>query len=317
MKQLLTSSRLFVLAKSGKRFPQRWYYPLGALLYAGVVPVTASLCVLPFYLLVAIADFNNGGNINFNLTAWAQGTTGISIELVFGFLPIFGLVWFWLWVFERRHLWTTGMERPSWLWKYVRGLLIGASLIAAILALQANTLSIHDDPRATSSTVIGGVLVISLGWIIQGAAEEILARGFVLPIIGTRWGTTAGIAISSILFSALHLLNPNLSIIAILNLILFGIFAALYSLFEGGLWGVFALHSAWNWTQGNLFGLPVSGMQIGVSLLQLDEAGRDWWTGGSFGPEGGLAATLVLVIASVFISWLFYRRTRQESIKTN
>jgi len=130
----------------------------------------------------------------------------------------------------------------------------------------------------------------------------------VLPTIGGRYHPLAGILISSVIFTAFHSFNPNLSPIAILNLFLFGLFTALYALTEGGLWGVFSLHSVWNWAQGNLFGFEVSGMASpGGTLFNLRETGPDVITGGSFGPEGGLAVTAVLVI-SCLVVWLMARR---------
>ena len=108
----------------------------------------------------------------------------------------------------------------------------------------------------------------------------------------------------SLVFAALHLLNPNLGLIPLLNLALFGIFAALFALYEGGLWGVFAIHSAWNWAQGNLFGFEVSGSPAGSTVIfDMMEVGPDWLTGGAFGPEGGLAVTAVLIAGSLLV-WL-------------
>jgi hypothetical protein len=96
----------------------------------------------------------------------------------------------------------------------------------------------------------------------------------------------------------------------VLNLFLFGLFAALYSLAEEGIWGICGLHAVWNWVQGNIFGLEVSGLRPpGGSLLILEERGPDLITGGAFGPEGGLMITLALTVASSFLIWLSRRRT--------
>ena len=113
---------------------------------------------------------------------------------------------------------------------------------------------------------------------------------------------------SAVIFASYHALNPNLGPIAMLNLFLFGIFAALFALYEGGLWGVFSIHTAWNWAQGNLFGFEVSGMiPPGGTMFNLREVGPDAVTGGPFGPEGGLAVTTVLVISCLLV-WVASRR---------
>ena len=102
-----------------------------------------------------------------------------------------------------------------------------------------------------------------------------------------------------------HALNPNLSLIALLNLFLFGLFAALYTLYEGGLWGVFSIHAVWNWAQGNIFGFEVSGqLAPGGTMFNLMETGPDVITGGPFGPEGGLAVTIVLLVGCGVVWWL-------------
>jgi membrane protease YdiL (CAAX protease family) len=114
--------------------------------------------------------------------------------------------------------------------------------------------------------------------------------------------------ISALVFAVYHSLNPNLSPIAFLNLFLFGVLTAFYALYEGGLWGVFGIHAAWNWAQGNIFGLEVSGIPpAGGTLFNLMETGPDAITGGQFGPEGGLAVTAVLIVSSIIV-WLIQVR---------
>jgi membrane protease YdiL (CAAX protease family) len=151
-------------------------------------------------------------------------------------------------------------------------------------------------------------LLSFLGWMIQGAAEETLTRGWLLPVIGARYTPILGVAISALIFALFHSLNPNLGPIAVLNLAFFGIFTAFYALYERGIWGVFGLHSAWNWAQLNLFGFEVSGNTFsGESLFNLTEVGPDLITGGAFGPEGGLSVTIILVISCIMVGW-FSRR---------
>ena len=199
------------------------------------------------------------------------------------------------------------MERPL-LKKYLRGLGIGMLMfLAAVIVLALLDLVVTETAVAGRLNLIalGGTLLIFLGWMVQGAAEEVLARGFLLPVIGTRWGSLAGVLVSSLFFAVLHLSNPNVTLLSLINLGLFGLFAALYALFEGGLWGVFAIHAIWNWTQGNLFGFEVSGsneMRSGM-VFDLMENGPDWLTGGLFGPEGGMIVTFVLIV-SIMLVWI-------------
>ena len=307
---------LFVMARAGHlRLPKEWLeqrpvlidkilYPLIVLLFAFLVPQISAIIGLP---LTAVA---------FGLSD-SQPDLSFTLILVGSFLPIFFLIWLWLGIVERRPLWTTGL-RPPILKPYLRGLLIGLLLFGTTVLFLGGFgfLEVENSNAQQAAWItIGGTVLVFCGWMVQGAAEEILARGFLMPILGVRWGPTAGVLVSSLLFSVLHLLNPNLSFLSLANLFLFGLFAALFALYEGGLWGAFAIHAIWNWAQGNLFGFEVSGLSIRSSILiDLAETGPDWLTGGLFGPEGGFVVTLVLLSG---ISLLLLLSRRQKRLGLN
>jgi hypothetical protein len=294
---LSPDNKLFELARSGQlRLPQSWLenrpvligkilYPLLVIVVAYLIPQLAVVLGLP----LVIPGFN---------ATESRPDLGFALILTGSFLPIFVLVWLWLWAAEQRSLRTTGMIRPV-VRPYLRGLGLGLLLFgsAVILLGMLGFLDVENSSQGQGLLfTLGGTLLVLLGWVVQGAAEEVLARGFLLPILGTRWGPVPGVIVSSLFFSVLHLQNPNVNFISIVNLFLFGLFTALYALYEGGLWGVFAIHTIWNWAQGNLFGFSVSGLDLQSTILfDLEEAGPDWATGGLFGPEGGVVVTLVLL----------------------
>lgn len=301
-------NHLFNLARRGElRLPaglpaeareliDRWLYPAAVLLFALMVPILSGLLGMPFVaLLQAVAAPS---------TEAAAALVGLFGALVFGFLPVFVLVGIWLRLAEKRGLATTGMARQGATRNYLRGLLVGLVLFGTAVAVLAllGFVTLEDTTGAAGGAGVAGALFLLLAWMVQGAAEELLARGFVLPIVGARWGTVAGIVISSSLFSLLHFFNPNVSLLAFVNLFLFGVFAALYALYEGSLWGIFAVHSVWNWAQGNLFGFEVSGINVQSAIIfDFAEAGPNWLTGGPFGPEGGAVVTAVLTIACILV----------------
>ena len=80
---------------------------------------------------------------------------------------------------------------------------------------------------------------------------------------------------------------------------------ALYMLKTDNLWGVAGLHGAWNFTQGNIFGVAVSGSTTGPSLFQFISRANaaDWISGGAFGTEGSLLASLVLLVGIFYLVW--------------
>jgi hypothetical protein len=302
------------MARLGRlRLPQVWLerhdrlvnkalYPVIVLLFAALVPQLSAVVGSPL-IFTGFSLYDS------------QPDLGFTLVLVGGFLPIFLLIWLWLRLVERRPLWTTGMTRPV-MRPYLRGLLIGLLLFTTVVAVLglARVLAVEEPPATQGFwPALAGALLIMLGWMIQGAAEELLARGFVLPILGVRWGTWPAVIVSSLFFSLLHLANPNISAISVLNLFLFGLLAALYALYEGQLWGVFGLHAIWNWAQGNLFGFEVSGNSIRFSkLVDLMEVGPDWLTGGLFGPEGGSVVSLTL-LGAIIILMIWSRRRSNHS----
>jgi membrane protease YdiL (CAAX protease family) len=234
-----------------------------------------------------------------------------TILLTLAFAPIFLLLWAWLKWYEKRPFWTLGLEWQGVWFKYLRGLLVGLVMFAGSVGISAvfGFMAFEEQgPQPQGLAALGGVLLVFVGWTVQGPAEEALARGWLLPVIGARHKPLWGIVISALVFAVYHSLNPNLSPIAFLNLFLFGVLTAFYALYEGGLWGVFGIHAAWNWAQGNIFGLEVSGIPpAGGTLFNLMETGPDAITGGQFGPEGGLAVTAVLIVSSIIV-WLIQVR---------
>ena len=154
-----------------------------------------------------------------------------------------------------------------------------------------------------SSTFSLGIFVLfGLGYMIQGMAEEVLCRGYFLVSIGRRYPMWAAVMLNSLFFAALHLGNAGISPLAFVNLTLFGIFASVYFIKRGSLWGIGAFHSIWNFVQGNFYGIKVSGLTTSCTILEsVSVEGRELINGGAFGLEGGLAVTLVLVAGILFL----------------
>jgi len=145
-----------------------------------------------------------------------------------------------------------------------------------------------------AAIVIGGfALLLPLA-----AVEEIAMRGYLLPALGRSWGRAAGVIGSTVAFAALHSFNPGMAEhpMAVVGLLLAGLYLASAYLITGDLWLAIFLHTGWNLMEGPIFGLPVSGMKPPVSVFQTTAEGPTLWTGGSFGPEAGLLLCLMMVI---------------------
>ena len=111
-----------------------------------------------------------------------------------------------------------------------------------------------------------------------------------------------GIIVSSVAFGALHLGNAGIAPLAFINLILFGIFAGVYFIRRGNIWGIAAVHSIWNFAQGNIFGVLVSGNDFGTTIFTSTiNENLTILNGGDFGLEGGILTTIVMVAGIVIM----------------
>lgn len=145
-------------------------------------------------------------------------------------------------------------------------------------------------------------LSLSLIMFIFGAFyEEILIRGYLLTRL-CRSGLNIWISLSitSLIFYALHLANPDMSICSTVNLFLGGFFDGCIFLLTGSLWTAVISHCAWNWLQGSIFGFNVSGGEFYQSLIKLEYPSYNLINGGLFGFEGSIICT-ILLLPSVFV----------------
>ena len=212
-----------------------------------------------------------------------------------------------------------GWWRETWL-----GFVIAALMIVAVVALQAlgggtrfmlNPLFWKSADGIRSLDFIGlGMIAREIGlalilFALAAAFEELLFRGYPFQTL-LRGGIPPAVPIIllSVFFGAMHLGNPSSTRFSTINTILAGIWLAIAYLKTRSLWFPTALHLGWNWTMGAVFGIPVSGLKLVQYpvLLATSEAPL-WLTGGSYGCEGGAAATLVLILATLIIwkaKWL-------------
>ena len=307
-----TNSRLFELARQGKRLTH----------IAAVIPLSflfalvSQLGVIPLVIIMGSIYGITEDGISMQGTPALEAGFWMSLQLIFSFVLVYVILWAWLKFFEKRQFWTLGYEVKNALMQYGRGFLFGALMFGGavgILAIFGSVSFEQGDPTQQGIAALGGVVLVLIGWVVQGGAEEALIRGWALPVIGARYKPWIGLLVSSLIFAGLHGLNPGLSVFALINLALFGVFAGLYAMREGSLWGISALHSVWNWVQGNFFGFEVSGTNAGGgTLFNLMETGEDWLTGGTFGPEGGAAVTIVLLIAIAVTLFCKGKETVQE-----
>lgn len=293
-------------SKNKKKLPNFIWAIILSLIFMYGGSLMGSLATVPLFLALRNMPlfFNNKDLLSLLITLFS-----------FAFISL--LVFFRVKVIEKRSFSSIGFNKNNWLKKYSLGFLIGLAMMSIIVLIlfPFGYITVEKNPiQPVGVSAIASVLVILFGWIIQGATEEIVTRGWLLNVLSTKYNIGVGLLISSTLFGLMHLTNPNVNYIAVINIILVGLFYGLYVIKTNDLWAVCGMHSAWNFAQGNIFGFKVSGLDVSVgSLIDLNLVGSDFVTGGIFGPEAGITATFIL-LASIGIL-LFIDKKRYFSNK--
>lgn len=195
---------------------------------------------------------------------------------------------------------------------FLLGLLIGAATNGlCILAawLHGDIFLYYDSFRLLP------LLLTFLSVLVQSSAEELVCRAYLYRKLLNRYNPTAAILVSSLFFSLLHITNSGVGVVALLDIFVSGLLFALLVYYFNSIWCAFAAHTAWNYTQNIIFGLPNSGMVVPFSILKLDAstASDSFFYNVGFGVEGTVFAILVEVAACVLVVlWARHRQTGRK-----
>lgn len=172
--------------------------------------------------------------------------------------------------------------------------LIGFGL--SLVLGEVEVTGVHFDPLSLTESWFFFLLV--------ALTEEIMVRGYILGrLLHTQMNKFLALLISAVLFGLLHIFNPNVAFLPMLNLVLAGILLGSVYLYTRNLCFPIALHLFWNWIQGPVLGYQVSGNHFGTSLLTLRISGNDLMSGGAFGFEGSLICTVLVVLFTLAVIW--------------
>lgn len=211
---------------------------------------------------------------------------------------------------EKRSLSSMGFTKRNMPSFYAKGIGWSAVLIGGAYLICVLTGACHFE-GVSAQLVPGYVVFYLIGYMIQGLAEEVICRGYLLVSLSRRNSVWYSVILSSGVFMAMHMSNEHVTVLAYINLFLCGLLFGLLFVESGSIWMVAALHSGWNFLQGNIFGISVSGIAKASSVF--DSSFSDGWSfmnGGDFGLEGGLAVSIVLAVGI----YVVYRRMERRGM---
>lgn len=178
------------------------------------------------------------------------------------------------------------------------GILIGG----ALFTLMTGIVALLGGLSVEGVNGIGALWAMLAMAVTSGTIEEILFRGILLRHVEAMLGTWAALVVTSALFGAAHLANDGASLFAAFAIAMeAGILLGAAYLWKRRLWIPIGIHAAWNFTQGWVFSVPVSGGNAPNGLLITTRNGPDWLTGGAFGLEASVIAMLVATGAGLLL----------------
>ena len=238
---------------------------------------------------------------------------GMLLMLFGTIIPLIGMILYGK-IVDKRSMNSFGFYKKRAVPKYLLGMVVGFVLItSSIMVLYA--LDFYSFKRVENCNYVMIVLYF-FAYLIQGAEEEIALRGFLMiGLNGRRTSIIHSVMMSSLVFTLLHAMNPGMTLLGLFNIFLFAVFAALYMLESGSIWGVCAIHSVWNFVQGNIFGIEVSGTASAASIFITEEKGSSLISGGTVGLEGSIicAAIMLIAIATILVKSMYrYKNTPED-----
>jgi membrane protease YdiL (CAAX protease family) len=181
----------------------------------------------------------------------------------------------------------------------------GSALLVTVLPAVLGAAEFVQDPEKAGG--LASLVYVTILLVFGAAAEELMFRGYAFQVLARGFGGVATLAVTSVLFGLVHTSNLNFNAIAMANTIGFGVILGLAMLRTGALWLPIGLHFGWNWVPP-LVGVNLSGFNMGVTGYTLRWKIPDLWSGGAYGPEGGLLTTGIVLVLVVIMARMPVRK---------
>lgn len=195
------------------------------------------------------------------------------------------------------------------------GLLIGfiMNFTCILCALVHGDIKLYFDFALTELPLLIFAFVCTF---IQSTTEELWCRGFMYERLSEHYPLWVAIVVNGALFGALHMFNPGVGVIPIVDIVLCGLSFSLLRWYTDSIWTPMAVHTAWNFTQNFLFGLPNSGLVSELSVFHLGAANgiNNLIYNYDFGVEGAIPGVIVDFTLGAIILYLGYKKGRLHEL---
>ena len=244
--------------------------------------------VLKHRLVENFAEFITENNLFFALVIYS---TAITLVLAYIFSR----------KFLKRSKLSLGLVDSNKVKSYGKGILLGFGLLSIIVLLLKLT-GFAEIIRNIKTFKLKLFFIFLPAWIIQGFEEEFLLRSILMNQMAAGGKIEIAIIANSLIFSIFHLGNTGFNFMAFVNIFLVGLVFSLIFYLNGSIYTSAAAHSFWNMTMANIYGITVSGNSpTGVNLFNTKLIGPRIISGGSFGIEGSIVTSLVLLVVLIIL----------------
>ena len=180
--------------------------------------------------------------------------------------------------------------------EYLWGALMALLMLTACVAPALITMAAKMSMASLDRMGLALWLVYGVGFIIQSFSEEYLVRGFIMKRLTQRYNIIVTLIVQALIFMGMHAGNPGMSFLPYINLFLIGVIFGQLVLLTDNLMLASGLHWLWNFAQGCIFGIKVSGLEGMPALFNCEMVGSPLLTGGDFGIEGAFSTTIIYII---------------------
>jgi membrane protease YdiL (CAAX protease family) len=273
-----------------------------------ILTVMLTICFTFFYEIILAATTGINDPMALEERIVNSDISRMSIAIIQNIVMMASVMMFWK-SFDKKPFSQMGLtfNKTSFI-DLVHGLILGAASIAlvfvALLLTGQFTVESSVMKPGFASTLLSDLVVM----IFVGIGEEMFSRGYCMGIL-RRSNIFIVLIVPNLIFALLHIFNNNIGVIPMINLFLIGLLFSLISLRRGNIWMPVGYHITWNFFQGSIFGMPVSGSDAS-GLFASKPVGENIFNGGGFGPEGGLLVTGLIIVSIALL--LIFTKNRDK-----